>query len=756
VVSGVGERRGLARRITRIIFDSQRDNGDFPMTIRKRLLLGAALLTTAPLGALAHAATVNTATGTEGTDVSEVVVTAERNAASTAAPSKASLLETQPQSIITHQYIEQSTPESGDYTTAVLIAPSVSGVSSNGGGVGDTNTTILRGFQDGQYNVTYDGIAFGDANDTTHHPMAFFPSSTLGATVVDRGPGAAGDLGQANFGGAIHLFSPTVSNVFGASQKITYGSFNTQSYVSTLQTGSIAALHDAKLMISLDERSSDGELSHAGGVGFNQMAKLVVPVTDHLQVTAFTSFNYIRYYQDDNGAGMGMGVTPQQLALYGKNFQLNNDPYDEHYYKYNWVKKRTNFSYFDVKWDAGNGLTIEDQPYYYYYSNHTESAQCSADPVSTTPGPVASPCSATFSGAATDIGGYHKLNAYETTGNVFRINQDTPYGTLRAGGLVESSWAHRFIINYDLTTGQPDPGYQVNSIPSDISYYEPSRWFQYQLFADFQWKPTDQLTITPGIKYIDYKRSINAIESNSSEYFYPKFSQTYTKPLYFITANYRITHNWSIYAQGATSFLIPPVKTLGKFPGSANASDQPQKSQTVQVGTVYTAGPVTLDFDYYRIHASNILQSDGSCQCYVNIGTGDYSGVEAEGAYAFADGFTLFANGSVNDAKTVKPSPGPISNSPIGTAAVGLVYAKGPWMASVSDKYIGHQIGSDGATNLNGYHTVDLSASYDFGKFKLKLAVFNLADQRAETDFDGTYEVFQVGRQIQGTLEAKF
>ena len=53
-------------------------------------------------------------------------MTAERNVAATVAPSKASLLETQPQSIITHQYIEQATPESGDYTTAVIIAPSVS------------------------------------------------------------------------------------------------------------------------------------------------------------------------------------------------------------------------------------------------------------------------------------------------------------------------------------------------------------------------------------------------------------------------------------------------------------------------------------------------------------------------------------------------------------------------------------------------------------------------------------------------------
>ncbi len=53
-------------------------------------------------------------------------------------------------------------------------------------------------------------------------------------------------------------------------------------------------------------------------------------------------------------------------------------------------------------------------------------------------------------------------------------------------------------------------------------------------------------------------------------------------------------------------------------------------------------------------------------------------------------------------------------------------------------------------------NTVDASLSYDFGKFKVKVAAFNLADSRAQIDFDGTYEVFQVGRQIQGTIEAKF
>jgi iron complex outermembrane receptor protein len=143
-----------------------------------------------------------TGAGAEGTEVQSVIVTAERGVAAKTAPVKASVDETQPESIISHNFIEQVTPETGNISTVVFIAPSVSGISGNGGGIGNYFSTTMRGFQDGEYNVTYDGIAFGDTNNPTHHPNDYFPTSTISAAVVDRGPGAAGDLGQANYGGA--------------------------------------------------------------------------------------------------------------------------------------------------------------------------------------------------------------------------------------------------------------------------------------------------------------------------------------------------------------------------------------------------------------------------------------------------------------------------------------------------------------------------------------------------------------------------
>lgn len=726
----------------------------------------ALIAATAPaLAAETPAATkdVATATGTEGTDVRQIVVTAERNRAATDAPSKASILETQPESLITHKFIEQATPESGDYTTTVSIAPSVNTFGANGGGVGDVGSATMRGFMDGQFNITYDGIAFGDANDTTHHPAAFFPSSTIGTAVVDRGPGAAGDMGQANFGGALHFFSPQVDDKFGLSQKATFGSFNTHSFVTTVQTGAIRDLGGAKLLLSADIRSSDGQLTNMGGIGRNFLAKLVIPIGSNATLTAFSSVNHIRYNQTDNTSGtiLGFGITAAQQAAYGINFGLTNDPTDEHYVGYNYVVKNTNFNYLNLKWDAGHGITIEDHLYYYFYDNQTVSAQSAGDLLNPpTSGPnmgtsYYSPDGTTFT---SDIAGYHKQNKYDTYGNILRVNDDFGFGTLRAGGLYEHSNATRFIYNYDLTSGKPDTsGVYGSAAGSDVAYYEPSSWNQFQLFADFEWRPLSNLAITPGIKQLHYTRTINAdIEGNANGYVPVRGSRTYNKTMWFITANYRVMPNWSIYAQAATGFLVPPVKTLATANGTTS-STAPQTTTTYQAGSVYTAGNLTVDGDFYYIDANNVLvaQKNGGCFCYLNTGKGRYYGWEAQGAWHLGHGFTAFANGSINIARDVGNGVD-YTNAPKRTAAFGLVYDRNGLSASVLDKIIGPQLASDGATFLPSYAMIDASVAYDFGRVKVKLAAFNLGNSRPVIDYDGMFSVYQVGRQIQGTIQVKY
>jgi len=300
------------------------------MNVRhKTWLNGSALVLIASLAAGAAFAqegggTAQPGAGGEGVEANNVVVTAERSPAAAAAPAKASLDETQPEAIISHRYIEQATPETGGWASVVSIAPSVSvGATSNGGGIGDYQTPSMRGFQDGEFNVTYDGIAFGDTNDPTHHSADYFPTSTIGSVVIDRGPGAAGDMGQANFGGALHFFSPQVSDTFGVVQKLTYGSFKTWASVTTLNTGTLPQLAGGKLLVNLDERTSAGELSNTGGDEYDQLVKFELPIGDKLNLTVFGTHEWTRFnFPDSNGPG----ETWQQVQLYGKNFSLTNTP----------------------------------------------------------------------------------------------------------------------------------------------------------------------------------------------------------------------------------------------------------------------------------------------------------------------------------------------------------------------------------------------------------------------------------------------
>ena len=756
-----------------------------------RLLSGASALLLGTL--LASAALAQdkspqmTGAGAEGTQVTDVIVTAERDRGAATAPAKASLDQTQPESIISHQFIEQVTPETGGWTTVLTIAPSVSGITSNGGGIGDYNLISIRGFKDGQFNVTYDGIAFGDTNDPTHHSADYWPSSTIGAAVIDRGPGAAGDLGQENYGGAIHFFSPNVSDTFGVDQKVTYGTFNSWGAVTTLNTGAIPQLGGAKLLLNFDERTSDGELSHSGGDQFNQLIKFVLPLGTKGSLTVFAAHEWTRFNFEDSA---GPGETWQQVQLYGKNFFMTADPTSEHYYGYNYERKQTDFEYVDLKYQLTSSISVEDQPYTYFYSNKTVSSN---DLTGLIGGPNTSPPMA-HGANPNHIGGYDKLNDYRVYGNVLRLNQDWSFGTLKVGGIVEGSNTRRGNCFVDLTANTPDNSFTPPTYPftTNCKLQEGSTWLQGQVFADFNWRPTDSLTISPGFKYVDFTRNVDAAHEKvggGAKNQALHASNNYQSPLYFLTANYKIRPDWSVYGQFATSFLVPSLSTL-YVTGANLQAVKPASTTSYQAGTVYSHGRITADADVYLIEANNLeLQctvpnptpgnANGTATEFCNVGKARYSGVEGEVAYAFDFGLTLFANGSLNNATQLATAMGPkqeLANAPEWTDAVGAIFHKGPWQASLTYKqsgaYVGAYVGPTAtqAIRLPGYDTFDGSVAYDFGKFRVKLQGFNLLDKRAITSFsagtssshlynpndNASLYTFQAGREIQATLSAKF
>jgi iron complex outermembrane receptor protein len=151
----------------------------------------------------------------------------------TQTPTQADLNITQPQSVIGLDWISNHVAPTADYATIAAIAPGVTNVSPAGPGLGESKQMTLRGFNDNQYNVTYDGIPFGDTNDFSHHTSSYFPAKMIGQIVVDRGPGNASTIGDATFGGTVALNSKDPLGSFAFIPTQSFGSYDTRPSAAT-------------------------------------------------------------------------------------------------------------------------------------------------------------------------------------------------------------------------------------------------------------------------------------------------------------------------------------------------------------------------------------------------------------------------------------------------------------------------------------------------------------------------------------------
>jgi iron complex outermembrane receptor protein len=212
--------------------------------------------------------------------------TAVKGTAASIAPTQASLDATQPQSIITRDFMNLSVAPTTEYSRIVVIAPSMSGEAANGPGLGETKVT-LRGFSDDQYNITFDGIPWGDTNNPAHHSTSFFPGTIIGGATVERGPGNASNVGYATFGGSVNLFSKNPSQMQSTSLFTTLGSWNTALVGVSYESGKLAEAGDATAQFDYQNLQSDGYLSYSPIKSQNLALKLERKVGDSSVLTAF-------------------------------------------------------------------------------------------------------------------------------------------------------------------------------------------------------------------------------------------------------------------------------------------------------------------------------------------------------------------------------------------------------------------------------------------------------------------------------------
>lgn len=125
------------------------------------------------------------------------------------APATVPLDITEPASKIQSGFLSNNIIPLASIDDIIRFQPSVYSQNPNGPGMGKAEAMSLRGFQDGQYNMTFDGIPFGDATDLHHTTSSLFISHFLGEVQIDRGPGTGSTIGNATFGGTMGFTSKT-------------------------------------------------------------------------------------------------------------------------------------------------------------------------------------------------------------------------------------------------------------------------------------------------------------------------------------------------------------------------------------------------------------------------------------------------------------------------------------------------------------------------------------------------------------------
>ena len=719
------------------------------------LLTAAALSTSAGL-ALAETVDLGTVGGASGA-ASNASVYAEKGTAQAMAPTQSSLNATEPQSIISREFIVESTAPTGNYATIAAIAPSVAVLpSTNGPGMSDQKI-IMRGFSDGNYNITFDGIPFGDTNGPTHHSTAYFPASIVGSMVVERGPGNASNIGFATYGGSVNMYSKAPQATQSTSVYGSFGSFGTWVEGVAYESGRMEG-SDATLQVDVQNMTSKGYTSYSRMRNNNFTLKYTRPVGDSTLLTFFTSYDDAHSNVADNVSGVT--VLQMQQGL-GKNYALNNNPKSQGFYGYNVVSKQTDMDYLRAQTSWGQGWESDNLIYSYAYKNATLAGQDPSqyNPLTnsdTTTGFKNLLGQAATVPVATDVYGYYKLNSYRNYGDVFKLTKKTDTGLLRTGFWYEYQKTERHNQEGDLTLGDGSflPGVTNTTAVTagactaaqctypgvvTASNFAPqhSGVHQVQPFVEYEWAAAEGLTVTPGFKTMLYQFNLNSQMNQIKGGQVPQsYTYRYNAALPFLTVRQKLDAQNTVYGQFAKGMVVPflgvgtPTTTL----------PTPQTTTNYQVGVVHVEDRLTVDADLYYIDVNNLQQSSGTGNAiqYYNAGGAVYKGWETEGTYVLGAGFSAYGAYSLNDSNYKTTNPGltvgqaRITNTPNMTAGLGLLYKEGPWSGSVIYKRIGQQQYSYSPTvmpTLAPFNNVSLNMAYTFKEAVSSIGLKNLRAQ---------------------------
>jgi iron complex outermembrane receptor protein len=667
--------------------------------------------------------------------------------AADSAPSRAPLEAGQPTSIVGQTFIQNSTIPAQNYDELVKFTPSLMNIQPAGPVSQQNYGESIRGFQYNQFNTTFDGIVIpGTISNFAPQSATYFTSHDLGSINVDRGPGTASTIGYATFGGTIGLESKEPLDVFTVTPYATFGSFDQKQAGLEIDSGAIPQLGGGRGFFDISRLTTDAYVTGTTTDRTNLFGKWEQPIGESTTVTAVGMLNYSYGHTP-------YGSTLAQITKFGPDYGLNNDPGSQDFAGYNTDVYNTDFEYIRIASDLGGGWRLEETPYTAsYFRRGTEGA----DPNGTTPnlgepGGSKEYIDGVRVDPTDDVPGVSKHNDFRDYGSVTRLVKDTPWGELRAG--LWFDYVDNGVYRTKIDFSRGDEVYTTKPGVSAFNQFYHDYLTTVQPYIEFAWKPLPGLTITPGVRFDNVQRSLNVVVLSGAPL--GKSNHTWDKAQPSVEVQYNIDKHWSTYGQVAVGFLTPPLNTLET---TNPVGVTPQTTLNYQIGTAYQVDRASVAADAYYIPFQNFISSrtvDGEA-IYTNDGSALYRGIELEGSYKLIQGLSVYANGTLNDARFADGAH--IYQAPQHTAAFGPIYNGNSLIldrdnlyGSILLKNVGKQFGEniDGLTGptvaypIKSYSNVDLAVGYTLPvlkdkKVRIGVNLYNIFDNHSLIGFAGT------------------
>ncbi len=581
----------------------------------------------------------------------EVQADASNSVAAQLAPMDARLDAGSARTEITPHFIENYTSPTADNTEMIYFAPGVFSVNSNGSGLGDSKN-YFRGFSDGNYDITFDGIPYEDTNSPTHHSWAFFPAPFIGSVDFDRSPGTASTVGPTPFGGSINMLSKTLRPNADVIGSVSYGSFNTILTDVQINSGSLGANKKTHFLMDFNHLTSDGFQTWNAQMRSSGDIKVEYRFNDEKVLTGYSGVGLL----DTNTPNIKGPSRTQYLAQYNYLLQ-RSDPTRLDYADYNYYHIPSDFEYVGFIMPLGKGWHADTKQYTFSYYNQQNYA--------------ATPKTGIISATnclpeGTQNCGTDKLNSYRKYGDITTVSQVSKYGIFRGGLWYEWATTSRHQIPQDPITHADTvlPNFNEKFITNSM-----------QPFAEYEFHPSVKLTVTGGVKFSHYSFALQQFSDNGGVVGTLPAGQTavyhnatFNTFLPSANVNYRVRENWSAYAQFGTGSLIPPSSVFdvpnvvgGVLVNPVTVLPKQTKAYTYQAGTVLKLRRLTLDGDYYYVLFGNGYTASpdpnaAGANEYQSAGNSTTEGFEGEANVSLSHGLLVYLNGTVGSARYTSDS----------------------------------------------------------------------------------------------------